>query len=277
MVGNPIAEEPQEGPRQAQAQEPDLPAVRVTRQHEIPVPLGQVTERARIVQQDDPQRARRARVLEARALEAGLPIAVREVHADDLHRPGRRSSRPGVVDEQVDAVVLERARHDRRRLVIVVAVAGEDPARQRLQRRQRVAQEIRIALRLHREKVAREEDEVRLRRHGALGDAPEPRDRHERTEVRVGDLHDAQRARVPRVAAGVGAEARRSRPPRGARTTRSMSSRCVVSDWRTPIAASAYGSQTPHGCPPNAATSAQGSASRVPAAKNADGQLTRRR
>ena len=54
VIRNPISEEPQEGPLQAEAQEPDLPTVRVSGQHEVPVPGGEMTERPRIVKQDDP-------------------------------------------------------------------------------------------------------------------------------------------------------------------------------------------------------------------------------
>ncbi len=215
--------------------------------------------------------------VEASALEPRLAIAVREVEAEDLHRAslGRHVAR--VVDEQVDAVLRQRTRHDVGRLVIVVAVAREDLARQRPQRRQRVEQEVRVALRLHREKVAGEEHEVRLRRHRALGDSPEARDGHERTEVRVGDLHDAERTGDPLVASRMGAELGDCGRARGTRDHEVdvlvlRRERLAHSDRRERIRDPA-----PQGCPPNAATSAHGRASKVPATKNADGQLTRSR
>ena len=56
--------------------------------------------------------------------------------------------------------------------------------------------------------------------------------------------------------------------------TRSISSSRVVSDWRSPTAPRAYGSQGAHGWSPSAIASAHGSASSVPATKNDAGQLT---
>ena len=79
MIGNAISEEPQERPLEPETQEADLPAVRMSRQHEVPVPGGQVAKRAWIVEEHDAQRPGRSRVLEASALEAGPPLTVREI------------------------------------------------------------------------------------------------------------------------------------------------------------------------------------------------------
>ena len=107
-------------------------------------------------------------------------------------------------------------------------------------------QQIGIALRLHREKVAGEKDQVGLRRHGALGDLPEARDRHERTEVRIGDLHDAERPRRPDASPrGWGPSGARASPA-APETTRSSASRFVVSDWSdSDRAPRRYGIQSP--------------------------------
>ena len=55
----------------------------------------------------------------------------------------------------------------------------------------------RVVLGLHREKVAREQDQVRALRHRALRNPAQARDRHEWSQVRVRDLHDTQRALGP--------------------------------------------------------------------------------
>jgi ABC-type branched-subunit amino acid transport system ATPase component len=73
--------------------------------------------------------------------------------------------------------------------------------------RERARQRAGRARALHREEVAGQEHEIGLRGDGALGDLAQARLRHERAEVRVGDLHDAQRARVlARLARGVAPE-----------------------------------------------------------------------
>jgi hypothetical protein len=46
-----------------------------------------------------------------------------------------------------------------------------------------------VAVRLDGEQVAGEQDEVGLGAHGALADPAQPPLRHERPEVRIGDLH----------------------------------------------------------------------------------------
>ncbi len=84
----------------------------------------------------------------------------------------------------------------------MVAEAGEAaPARVR-ERLERPGERAFVAVRFDREEVAGEEDEIRLPRHGALADAAETRLGHEGAEVRVGDLHDPERARDARLARG---------------------------------------------------------------------------
>src|SRR5580698_2108712 len=88
VIGDANAEEAEERPRQAEADQPDLTAVRVPGQDQIALTGGEMPERARVVEEDEPQRTRRARMRDARAFDAGLSIAVGEVHPEDLHRPG---------------------------------------------------------------------------------------------------------------------------------------------------------------------------------------------
>ena len=193
MVGDLDPEEPQEGPRQAQADEPDLSAVRVTGQDEIALALRQVSERSGIVQEDDARGACLARVLPAHALQVGLAVPPHELHPHDLHGPGLRRHHPLLVHEERDPVGSQCACDVLGCLVVVVAVAREHLARHRGQRLERPPQQRWIALRLHRQEISREEDQVRLARHRTRRDAPQALDGHERTQVRVGDLHDAER------------------------------------------------------------------------------------
>jgi hypothetical protein len=54
VVRDPVAEESEERPMKAEAEEAHLPAVRVPGKNEIALPFGQMAERAGVVQQDDP-------------------------------------------------------------------------------------------------------------------------------------------------------------------------------------------------------------------------------
>ena len=87
MVRNASTEEAQERPREPEAHEPHLAAVRVAREHQIPLPFRQVPERAGIVQEDDAGRSGLPRVLSAHAFEVLFAASPHEVHSDDLHRP----------------------------------------------------------------------------------------------------------------------------------------------------------------------------------------------
>src|SRR5688500_18873389 len=80
----------------------------------------------------------------------------------------------------------------------MVAMTGEDLSGERPQRLERREEQVRIALRFHGEEIAREKDQIGLRLDVTLGDAPQPCHRHERSEVRIGDLHDAERSLLSR-------------------------------------------------------------------------------
>ncbi len=82
----------------------------------------------------------------------------------------------------------------RGRLVIVVPVASEDLAREGLERRERLGQVLDRLVGLHRQEVAGEQHQIRRLGHGALADGAEARHGHERAEVRIGDLDEAERA-----------------------------------------------------------------------------------
>lgn len=136
------------------------------------------------MEEHDAERSFGSGVGGAHAREVSCAVSPDEVDTDDLHLAGRRLDLARVVDEERDAVVAHRARDDLRGLVVVVAVAREDAPRQLAQGRERVAQEVGVPLGLHREKIARQQHDVRLGAHGARADVTEPRDRHERSEVR---------------------------------------------------------------------------------------------
>src|SRR5437868_7542504 len=137
VVRDANAEEAQERPREAEAHEADLPAVRVTGENEIALAFGQMTERARIVEKDDPGDARLTRMCGADAREMLLTVTPHEVHTDDLHRPGVRRDLVRFVHEEVNLVGCERARDRLRRFVIVIAEAREHFARNRSERFER--------------------------------------------------------------------------------------------------------------------------------------------
>ena len=131
VVGDLVAEEAEERPRHTEAEEANLPAMRVAGEDEVPLSWREVPERAGIVQENDTRLARLTRVLLADASEPRRTITEREVHPDDLDVTGLGLDLVRVVDEERDAVASERARNDLGRLVIVVSLAREDPARKR--------------------------------------------------------------------------------------------------------------------------------------------------
>src|SRR5262245_45083458 len=100
VVGDPVAEEAEERPREADAHEPDLTTVGVTGEDEISLSRREMLEGARIMQEDDAERAWLARVLRADAFEMRLAIAKREVHPDDLDRTHLGLDRRRLVDEE---------------------------------------------------------------------------------------------------------------------------------------------------------------------------------
>src|SRR3954447_10982178 len=75
VIGDGVAEEAEEGPRQPEAHEADLATMRVTGQHEITLSRRQMLERARIVEEHDARGAGSSRMGSAHALHVGLPIA----------------------------------------------------------------------------------------------------------------------------------------------------------------------------------------------------------
>ena len=190
----------------------------------------------------------------------------------------RRLDLGGAVDEQGGADVGQGTRHELGRLVIVVAVAGEDAARERAERRQRGGEVRRCLLRLHGEEVAREEDQV-----GSRATARAQMDRRRVTDMkgpRCGSVIWTMRSgRPPEAPGGAPSRAAPSASgPAGARsTTMLISSRRLVNDCTTPKAASAYGIQKPAGRTPKAAAMAHGNARNVPATKNWAGRLMKTR
>ncbi|AUX47319.1 uncharacterized protein SOCE26_088370 [Sorangium cellulosum] len=125
------------------------------------------------------------------------------IHAEDLDRARGGLDERRIVDEQARAGPGERGRDVGRRLVIMVARTGEHPALQGAERGQRLGQVLGRVLRLHGEEVAGEHDEIGITLDRARADAAQPRDGHERADVRIGDLDDAERTSarpLPRVA-----------------------------------------------------------------------------
>ena len=85
VIGDLVAEEAQERPREPETEEPDLSAVRVAREDEIALARREMLERAGIVEKDDARLAGLTRMLLADAREPRCAIAERKVHPDDLH------------------------------------------------------------------------------------------------------------------------------------------------------------------------------------------------
>ena len=128
VIGDALAEEAQERPREAEAEQPDLAAVGVAREDEVRLARREVLERARIVEEHDARRAGLARMLGAHRSRC----APRSLDAKSIPTictaPASVSISRAVVDEELDAVLRQSARDDGLgRLVIVVAVAGEHP------------------------------------------------------------------------------------------------------------------------------------------------------
>ena len=74
--------------------------------------------------------------------------------------------------------------------MIVIAVAREHAAAQQRERFERSGDELGV-LGFHRHQIAGDEHEIRIVPHRSRADRSQARDRHERSEVRIGDLHDA--------------------------------------------------------------------------------------
>jgi hypothetical protein len=128
------AEETQKGPREPEAQEPYLATVRVPGQNEIPFAFWQMSERARIVQQNDAHKPRLPWMLTANARQMLGAAPPDEVSADDLDGPCFGVESPLLVHEQRDPVFSHGARDGLGRFVIMVAIAREDTSGHRAKR-----------------------------------------------------------------------------------------------------------------------------------------------
>ena len=197
MIGHSVPAETEERPSEAEAEETELPAVGVTREHEIRLASGQIVKLPRIVEHHDAGDSRNTRVVLAHLREVRLSVPPHEIGAHDLHLPRRCIDHPRVAEEELDAVLGHGIRDRLRRLVIVIAVTGKNAPGQLLQRGEGVGEEALVGVRLHGQKVAREEDEVRILVDRALANLGESLHRHERANVGVRDLHDAKRLLHP--------------------------------------------------------------------------------
>src|SRR6478736_4444294 len=128
-------------------------------------------EGARIVEEQEAERTAAPREARHQRRQVLGPLLPHEASSDDLDRTRRRLDHRLLVDEQLGAGVLERGFDDVRRLVVVVAQASEYFAGELAQGLETTAQELRIVMRLHREEVPSEQDEVGLLVHGLLADA----------------------------------------------------------------------------------------------------------
>ena len=165
----------------------------VPREHQIAFTRRHVMERAGVVEEEDAGRAGGARMRGTHASDVALRIAERVVEPDDLHRARGRVDVDRVVDEELHARVVERRADVVHGLVIVIPEAREDLPRHRREWREGIAEERLVRVRFHREKIAGEENQIGLRGDAALDDRAEAPHRHERTEMRIGDLHDPKR------------------------------------------------------------------------------------
>jgi len=102
----------------------------VSRQYEVDLVVGQIVERAGVVQQQQPQVLLAARVPLEEVAQVGFAFAPHEVGADDLDGAHPRVDRGRVVHQQCHAIGGEAVAHDVDCLVVVVAEDGEAAARQ---------------------------------------------------------------------------------------------------------------------------------------------------
>jgi hypothetical protein len=199
-----------DGVRQSEPEQAQLAAMRVPGQDEIGRPFRQMAKRARVVEKPDPE-GFTPRMASADFFDVSLSFSSTEIEAEDLDGPRVGLDAAHFVDQQRNACGCQARAHVHRCFVIVVAKAREAAPRKPGQRSQGLAEKSVIALRLHRQKVSGQKHEVRTGRDGALTDATEPPDRHERAQMRVGDLHDSERPRVSTAGAGRTPEARPTR------------------------------------------------------------------
>src|SRR4051812_25881270 len=129
---------------------------------------------------------RNSRMLGAHPSQMLFALAPNEIHTQDLNWSGRSRNFACFVYEQGHAGSFQCSSHGFRRFVIVIAETCKATTWQRSQGSQRSAQELRIALRLHGQEVAREQNQIWFSCYGALTDAPQARHRHEGPEVWIG-------------------------------------------------------------------------------------------
>ena len=115
----------QHGPVEAEAHEAHLTAVGVTRENQVHRIVGQIVERAGIVEQQQSAVALQARVCGEQVLQMLASIAADVVSSDDLHRPSLGVDRARLVHQEPDAVGLEARADFIRGLVVVIAEDGE--------------------------------------------------------------------------------------------------------------------------------------------------------
>ena len=157
----------QHGPDPGQS---NLSAVRVPRQDEVDVVVGQVVEGARIVEEQEAQVPVEARVRAQQLAQVGVAVPPHEVGADDLHGAGLGARDGRRVDQQLDAVGRERGAHLVGCFVVVVPEHGITTVGHAAQGRERALERAGRRVALHREEVAREQDEVGVAILGAARD-----------------------------------------------------------------------------------------------------------
>ncbi len=189
---------------------PELAAMGVPGQHEVRRSLRQMTEGSRIVEKADAKHAALAGMPRADLDEVRLPIAEPKIEPEDLDGARRGLDPAHPVDQQRDPRRGQPRAHVIRRFEVVVTETREGTALDFLERGEGANEKRMVGLRFHGQEVPGQEDEIRSCGHCALADAVQPPDGHERPKVRIGDLDDAQRARI---ATAGGVRARELGPP----------------------------------------------------------------
>jgi hypothetical protein len=169
MIGD-ARERGDDGVRQSEPEQAQLAAVRVPGQDEIGRAFRQMAKRARVVEKPDPE-GFTPRMAGADSFDVSLAVSSTEIEAEDLDGPGAGLDAAHLVDQQRDARGGQAVAHVDRSFVIVVAKARESAPRELREWSQGLAEKRVIALRIHRQEVARQEHEVGTGRDGALTDA----------------------------------------------------------------------------------------------------------
>ena len=129
VIRHRLGEETEERPGEAEADEADLTTVRVPGEDEIPFARRNVHEGAGVVEEKDANGARGTRVFIDHLCHMALGVAEREVEPNELDQSRRRLDVPRLVDEERDAVFIERASHVPGCFVVVIAEAREGSTR----------------------------------------------------------------------------------------------------------------------------------------------------